>query len=139
MNQLGAYASQYLVAALAFVAIDVVWLGTIAASLYKRHLGDLLAEEPNMAAAVAFYALFLSGLVYFVIHPAIADGSWMRALFAGAFFGLVTYATFDLTNLAVLRGWPFSIVPIDMAWGTFLAGSVSLVTYLVAQLIPVLR
>ena len=82
------------------------------------------------------YAIFVAGLVYFVIHPAVAAASWRQALGAGAFFGLVTYATWDLTNLAVLRDFPAGLVPIDLAWGTFLAATVSLTTYAVVQRLP---
>ncbi len=127
---------QYVVAAAAFTVIDFIWLGTVAKSLYDDKLGDLLAPKPNLAAAVAFYAIFVAGLVFFVVHPAVADGSWTRALLAGAFFGLVTYATWDLTSLAVLRDFPPSLVPIDMAWGTFLAAAVSGTTYAVCSALP---
>lgn len=128
--------AQYLTAALAFSAIDFVWLGTVAKGIYADRIGHLLADSPNKVAAVLFYAIFVAGLVFFVIRPALERGSWSYALLAGAFFGLVTYATWDLTNLAVLEGFPVSIVPIDMAWGTFLAASVSLTTYLVVQALP---
>ncbi|MEZ5097082.1 MAG: DUF2177 family protein [Nocardioides sp.] len=130
------WVTQYLLAVVAFCLVDFLWLGTIAKGLYDDRLGSLLAEKPNLAAAVAFYALFVAGLVFFVIHPAVVDGSWLRALLGGAFFGLVTYATWDLTNLAVLRGFPASLVPIDLAWGAFLAACVSIVTYAVATALP---
>jgi uncharacterized membrane protein len=123
----------YAVAAGAFVLIDFVWLGFIAKPLYAKHMGDMLAPQPNMRAAVLFYAIFVAGLVFFVIAPALERGSWVWALGAGAFFGLVTYATWDLTNLAVLRDFPSSIVPIDMAWGTFLSAAVSLISFLVSR------
>ncbi len=129
----------YVVAAVVFTVVDGIWLGTIAKDLYAAHLGPLLAPQVNKAAAVGFYAIFLAGLVYFVIHPAVAEGSWLRAAGAGALFGLATYATWDLTNLAVLKDFPASIVPIDMAWGTFLSATVSTVTYLIAQAVPQLR
>ena len=128
--------TQYAVAALAFCLIDFIWLGTIAQKLYQREMGHLLAAQPNKVAAVIFYAIFVAGLVYFVIHPAVAEGSWVKALAVGAFFGLVTYATFDLTNLAVMKDFPVSIVPIDIAWGMFLASSVSVATYAVVQALP---
>ncbi|MEI2714422.1 MAG: DUF2177 family protein [Nocardioides sp.] len=130
------WATQYVVAAIAFCVIDFLWLTTFAKPLYDKHLGHLLAERPNVAAAVVFYAIFLAGLVYFVIHPAVDAGSWQRALLVGAFFGLVTYATWDLTNLSVLKDFPVAIVPIDLAWGAFLAASVSTVTYAVVQVLP---
>lgn len=133
---MGSWITQYVVAAAVFCLIDFVWLGTIAKKLYDDRLGDLLADRPNVAAAAVFYAIFVAGLVYFVIHPAVGEGSWVRALVVGAFFGFVTYATWDLTNLSVLRGFPLSIVPIDLAWGTFLAAAVSGVTYAVVQMLP---
>lgn len=114
-----------------FLVLDLVWLGVVAEDLYDRFLGDLLAESPNVAAAFVFYAIFVAGLIYFAIAPAVAEGSARTALIRGAAFGLVTYATWDLTSLAVLDGFPVGIVPIDLAWGTFLAASVSVATYLI--------
>jgi uncharacterized membrane protein len=133
------WVGQYVVAAIVFTVLDLIWLGTVAQGLYATHLGHLLAPQPNKGAALAFYAIFLAGLVFFVIHPAVADGSWVRAAATGAFFGLVTYATWDLTNLAVLKDFPVSIVPIDMAWGAVLSATVATVTQLVAQAVPALR
>lgn len=130
------WVAQYVVAAVVFCVLDLVWLGTIAEDLYARHLGDLLAPSPDVGAAFVFYALFVAGLVYFVIHPAVVAGSWRRAAGAGAFFGLVTYATWDLTNLAVIRDFPAALVPVDLAWGTFLAAAVSTTTYAVVQRLP---
>lgn len=130
---------QYLVAAVVFLVLDLAWLGLVAQGLYERLLGDLLAEQPNVAAAVAFYAIFLAGLVYFVIAPAVEARSLRSALFRGAAFGLVTYATWDLTSLAVIEGFPAAIVPIDMAWGAVLAAAVSTVTFLVSQRVGGLR
>ena len=127
---------QYVVATVVFCVLDLLWLGTIAEDTYARHLGDLLAPSPDVGAAFVFYAIFVAGLLYFVIHPAVAAVSWRRAAGAGAFFGFVTYATWDLTNLAVLRDFPAALVPIDLAWGTFLAAAVSLTTYAVAHRLP---
>lgn len=124
---------QYAVAAILFLAIDLVWLGVVAGPLYRHFLGDLLADQPNAVAATVFYALFVAGLVRFVIGPAVRDGSLRQAVVDGAAFGLVTYATWDLTSLAVLEGFPIGLVPIDMAWGTVLAASVSAGTYAVWQ------
>jgi uncharacterized membrane protein len=124
---------QYLIAAAVFLVLDLLWLGFVAQGLYERFLGDLLADEPNVAAAVLFYAIFLAGLVYFVIAPAVEEGSLRSAILRGAAFGLVTYATWDLTSLAVIEGFPVAIVPIDVAWGAVLAASVSAVTFSVSR------
>jgi len=113
-----------------------VWLGFVAQGLYERFLGDLLADEPNVAAAVLFYAVFLAALVYFVIAPAVEERSARSAVLRGAFFGLVTYATWDLTSLAVIEGFPVEIVPVDMAWGAVLAAVVSWTTFTVWHRLP---
>ncbi len=123
----------YLTAVPVFFAIDMFWLGVVAKNLYRDKLGYLMASSVNWPAAISFYLLFLVGLVVFVIQPAVADGSWVKAVGLGALFGLITYATYDLTNLATVRDWPLSITLIDLAWGTVLAASVSGVTYLIAQ------
>ena len=126
-------AVQYVVAAVAFCLVDAVWLGVLAQPTYEHFIGDLLADSPNLGAAAAFYAIFVAGLVWFVIAPALVAGSWRRAAGSGAFFGLVTYATWDLTNLAVLRGFPAALVPIDLAWGAVLSATVSVLTYAVVR------
>ena len=115
-------------AALLFLVLDLVWLTVVATPLYDRLLGDLLAEEPNAAAAAGFYVLFLVGLTHFVTRPAVQRDSLSLAARDGALFGLVTYATWDLTSLAVLEGFPAALVPVDLAWGTFLAAAVSVGT-----------
>ncbi len=126
-----AWIAQYLIAVVAFLLIDLVWLTMVAPSLYDRLLGDLLAEQPNVAAAGVFYALFVAGLIHFVVGPAVAADSWRIAALNGAFFGLVTYATWDLTSLAVIEGFPLALVPIDLAWGAVLAATVSVTTFAV--------
>jgi uncharacterized membrane protein len=86
----------------------------------------------NWAAAILFYLLFIAGLVVFVVTPALDKGSWVRALLFGALFGLITYATYDLTNLATLKDWPLVVTVVDLIWGTVLAASVSVGTYVIA-------
>ncbi len=121
---------QFVLAVLVFLALDLFWLAVVAQPLYDKFIGDLLAESPNVIAAAVFYVIFVAGLVYFVIYEAIEKKSLKFAAVRGAAFGFITYATWDLTSLAVLDGFPLGIVPIDMAWGTFLATGVSVGTYL---------
>jgi uncharacterized membrane protein len=104
-----------------FLALDAVWLGLVARSFYRQQLGFLLAESPNWAAAGVFYLLFIAGLVHFVVTP--AAGAPGRAALRGAFFGLVTYATYDLTNLATVAGWPLAVTLVDLAWGAALGAA----------------
>jgi uncharacterized membrane protein len=115
----------YLVALAIFFVIDMAWLGLVAKNFYRGQLGELLSHKVNWAAAILFYLLFIAGLQIFVIAPAVLGGGALQALWQGAFFGLVAYATYDLTNLATLRGWPLAVTVIDLVWGAFLGGTVS--------------
>lgn len=119
----------FLIALAVFFVIDMLWLGVVARRFYRRQLGHLMRRDVNWAAAVTFYAIFVAGLVVFVIEPAVAAGSWTDAVVRGGFFGLVTYATFDLTALATLRDWPLQMTLVDIAWGIVLAASVATITY----------
>lgn len=110
----------------------MVWLGLAAKNFYAKHIGFLMKANVNWAAAILFYLLFIAGLVVFVVVPALEKGSWVRALLFGALFGLITYATYDLTNLATLKDWPLVVTVVDLIWGTVLAASVSVGTYVIA-------
>ncbi|WP_025729408.1 DUF2177 family protein [Atopobacter phocae] len=114
------YIRAYIITFIVFFAIDIVWLVFIANNLYRNNIGHLMAEKTNWIAAIIFYLIFIAGLVFFAIHPAIEKESWQYALLAGGFFGLLCYSTFDLTNLATLKDWPLNVTLIDITWGTFI-------------------
>lgn len=116
-----------------FLAIDALWLGFIAKAFYRTQIGGLMKTDVAWWAAGIFYLIFIAALVHFVIEPAIAKQSWTYALWGGALFGLVTYGTYDLTNQAVLKNWPVLVTVVDLAWGTFIATSVSVLTYFIAK------
>ncbi len=118
-----------------FIIIDLIWLGVIARTFYKNQLGHLMAERVNWTAAIVFYSLFIVGLVVFVINPAIDASSVARAFMLGGLFGLIAYATYDLTNLATLKDWPILVTVVDLAWGTALGALTSGLSYLVVQAI----
>jgi uncharacterized membrane protein len=126
------YIKLYGIALVIFFAIDMVWLGLVAKNFYREQLGFLMAENVNWTAAIIFYLLFIAGLVTFVIQPALAKSSWTHALLLGALFGLITYATYDLTNLATIKNWPLLVTVVDLAWGATLAAAVSALTVIVA-------
>jgi len=117
------------------LAIDAVWLGLVAPKFYKAQIGHLMAETPNFIAALVFYLLFIVGLVYFVLLPAVEAESLSKAIVAGVLFGFMTYATYDLTNLATLKDWPITVTIVDLAWGSFLSGSISTLSYLIFNLL----
>ena len=120
----------YGLAFIVFFAIDLFWLGVVAKNLYQKQIGHLLKADVNWVAAIVFYLLFIAGLVFFVLLPNAVDSNVWKVLLTGAAFGFITYATYDLTNLATLKDWPIQITIIDLAWGTFLGASTSVLAYL---------
>ncbi len=119
----------YLPTAVVFFAIDLVWLGVVAAGFYQRHLGHLLAENVQWGPALLFYLIFIAGMLVFAVLPGLAAGSLTRALALGAFLGFMAYATFDLTCLALFRDFPTVVVVVDMIWGTVLSTTVTAAGY----------
>lgn len=124
----------YGAALIPFCALDFTWLGLMGPRLYKPALGDMVASAPRPAAAVAFYLIYLAGIVYFAVRPALAAASWRTALINGAALGLVAYATYDLTNQATLRIWSAKITILDLAWGVFATALAATVSFFVTAL-----
>jgi len=118
----------FVIALVVFFAIDLVWLGLIAKNLYSKYLGFIMSDKVNWLAALIFYALFIVGLLVFVIEPALQTPDLTQLVLRAALFGLVTYATYDLTNLATLKDWPIQITIIDLIWGTTLSTLVSVIS-----------
>jgi len=116
------YAWTYATTALVMLLLDAVWLYVMAGRLYKPQIGSLMREGFDPLAAGLFYLLFVSGLVIFVGVPALESPGWTVPLWRGALFGLVAYATYDLTNQATLRGWSWLITGADLMWGMTLSG-----------------
>jgi uncharacterized membrane protein len=108
-----------------FFAIDMVWLSVVAKTFYRKHLGYLMAPKVVWPAAVLFYLLFIAGLVVFAVRPGLAAGAPGKALLLGAFLGLISYATYDLTNQATVKDWPVIVTVVDLVWGTTLGGLVA--------------
>jgi uncharacterized membrane protein len=123
----------YGLTALVFFALDLTWLGVVARDFYRAQLGPLLRPDVLWPAALAFYAVYIAGILVFAVQPALQAESLVRAVALGAFFGFVAYATFDLTALALLRGFPGAMVVVDLAWGTVLTGSVAAAGYLLGR------
>ncbi len=123
----------YAITMLIFFAIDLVWLGVVAKNFYRQHIGHLMSPDVNWGAAVLFYAVYIAGIVFFAIKPAIEAGSASRALAYGAVFGFVAYATYDLTNQATMKDWPVLVTVVDLAWGTVLTATVAYLSYQVSS------
>jgi uncharacterized membrane protein len=120
----------YGVAVATFFAIDLIWLGIVARPFYQKHLGHLMRANVDWVAAIAFYLVFVCGIVVLVVWPAVQRQSLSHALVLGALLGLVTYAAYDLTNLATLEGFPLKVALVDLVWGTVLCATVSGISYL---------
>ena len=121
----------YIATAIVFLGLDALWLSRVALGMYRRELGGLLLDKPNLAIAGVFYLLFVAGIVLLAIFPALNGGSWVNALLMGAVLGLVAYGTYDITNLSTLKGWSTTLALIDLAWGTVLTAVSATAGYLV--------
>ncbi len=127
------YLLAYVCTALVFLVIDAVWLTAMGDRFYKTLMGDMVLPGFRMGPAIAFYLLYVAGMVIFAVSPALANGKWTTALIFGAAFGFFAYATYDLTNQATLRNWPLVLTLVDLTWGTVLTASASTLGFLAAR------
>lgn len=122
------YIYAYLTSLGAMAVLDAAWLGLIAPAFYKKHIGFIMADKPNWLAAAAFYLIFILGVTIFIVYPGWKGAdSLVKVGLLGALFGLVTYATYDLTNQATLKNWPAIVTMVDLLWGAVLTAAVSVV------------
>ena len=119
----------YLITVPVFFAVDLLWLGVLARDFYRSNLGHLLSPTVNWPAALVFYLLFIAGILYFAVVPALDEGALGRAVRNGLLFGFFTYMTYELTNLATLPSWPIKVVLVDIAWGMALTATVAAASY----------
>jgi uncharacterized membrane protein len=127
------YLKLYFASLAVFFAIDLIWLGLVARNLYRKYLGFLMAPKPNWIAAVIFYLIFVVGILVFVVVPGLKETSVTPTLLRASLFGLITYATYDLTNLATIKDWPLLVTIVDIAWGTVLSVAVSFISLLIGK------
>jgi uncharacterized membrane protein len=132
-DMIGYYIKLYFITFAAFLAIDAVWLALVARNFYRRYLDWLMAANPNWIAALLFYLLFVVGVLVFVVIPGVEEGSLRTTLLRAALFGLIAYATYDLTNLATVKDWPLTITIVDMLWGTALSTAVAYVGFVAGK------
>ncbi len=116
-----------------FFVIDLIWLGVVAKSFYQKNLKYILSPNVNWTAAIIFYLIYIAGILIFAVLPAVAKDSLRHAAVWGALFGFFTYATYDLTNLALLKDWPIIIVIVDILWGVVLCSAVATLSFFIAK------
>lgn len=127
------YLIAYAATAVIFLGLDVLWLSSVSTSFYRKHLGGLLLETPNLAIGGAFYLVYVVGLVFFAVVPALSGGTWINAALSAALLGIVAYGTYDITNLSTLKGWSLSVSLVDMGWGAVLSAIAATGGYLVTR------
>ena len=127
------YSIAFIFTTVVFLALYFVWLGFVAKDFYRTQIGPLLLEKPLLGVAFAFYLLYADGIVSFPVMPALETDSWVRAMTVGALLGLIAYSTYDLTNLATLRGWSAKLALIDLAWGTIVTSLAATAGYFAAR------
>lgn len=112
--------SAYVGTGAVMLVLDVIWLSSMI-GVYRQYIGEVLLDGVRMGPAIAFYLLYVAGLTYFAVLSIPEGGTWTDAALRGAFFGLVAYGTYDLTNQATIKVWPTTMTVMDMSWGTFLS------------------
>ena len=127
------YLKLYLLTVPVFFIIDLIWLGVVAKGFYQKNLKYILSPNVNWTAAIIFYLIYIAGILIFAVLPAVAKDSLRHAAVWGALFGFFTYATYDLTNLALLKDWPIIIVIVDILWGVVLCSAVATLSFFVAK------
>lgn len=127
------YLKAYLGAFLMFCIMDGLWLGVLATDFYFNSLEGILLEEPNWPSAVVFYLGYIVGIVYFAIKPNLLNGNYKTVIRDGALLGLLAYATYDMTNMATLKGWSLTVSLVDMVWGMIITGTSSLAGFQLAS------
>ncbi|HSV94858.1 MAG TPA: DUF2177 family protein [Spirochaetia bacterium] len=115
------FAKLYLLTLPVFLLIDGLWLTVIAKNFYAKYLGYLMTPSPNWFAASIFYFGYVIGIIIFAVSPALQENSLTKALVLGGLFGMFCYATYDLTNLATIKDWPWFVAVIDIVWGTLVS------------------
>ena len=129
------YLKLYLLTVPIFFLLDIIWLGYVAKGFYRRHLGFILSPDVNWPAAITFYLIYIAGILFFAVVPALERASMTRALVWGGLYGFFTYATYDLTNMALIKGWPLKIVVVDILWGMVLCALVAMGSFGTAKYI----
>lgn len=128
------YIKTFIAVAIPMLILDALWLGFIAKSFYAKHLGSLMTPNPVWIAAILFYLLYAIGITYFIVGPAVAGSlAWYVVLLRGAFFGLVAYATYDLTNHATIANWSTLVTVVDIMWGATITGITSLTAWMILK------
>jgi uncharacterized membrane protein len=130
---IGKLVALYLITAVTLFAIDFVWLSTATSRIYQPYLGDLLVEKPNLPVAALFYLFYVVGVLALAVWPALQQGDVWGAVWRAAIFGALAYGTYDITNLATIRGWAWQVSAIDIVWGTALTSVCAVVGYYAGQ------
>lgn len=125
----------YLLTFIVFMVIEGIWLTLVAKDFYKKEIGYIMSKSPKILPTILFSLIFVFGLVFFVINPALAKDSWSYALLAGSILGLISYSTYDLTNHAALEGWPLKVTIVDLLWGLSMSAMVSTITFFILKML----
>ncbi|MEM7055980.1 MAG: DUF2177 family protein [Pseudomonadota bacterium] len=125
------YLASYLATLALFLVIDLLWIKSVMRPIFVRSIGTIMLDDPKMGAALVFFVLYVAGLVFFAVTPAIASQSWVVAALHGALLGCIAYGTYETTNLATLKGWTMHMAVIDVAWGAGLSALASVAGFFV--------
>jgi uncharacterized membrane protein len=127
------YLAAYGASAVAFLAMDFCWLSFATERVYRPAMGDMLAAKVSLVPGALFYLIYLGGVLFLAVAPALKSGGWTKAAASAAVLGLVAYATYDLTNQATLRNWSTKLTLLDMGWGVVVTTVAALAAFWAAR------
>lgn len=127
------YLKLYVIILTLLIILDAIWIGVVAKNFYLNNLGHLMRPDIQWMAAIIFYLIYAFGILFLVILPSLKEKSLSKAILYGSLLGLICYATYDLTNLATLKGWPFLVTFVDLIWGTIFTALVATLTFFIAR------
>ena len=130
---MGIWLTAYAAGLIACLGLDLLWLGVVARSFYQAQLGDLLAPQPNLAVAAVFYLLYPAGVLFFAVAPGLSAGSWQVTALRAALLGVLAYGTYDITNLATIKGFTAAVALADIAWGAVVTTALALAAHAAAN------
>lgn len=131
------YLKLFIAAFIVLVLLDLIWFRLFMGTFFRQELASIArpAGQTSIPSALAAWALLSVGIVFLVL-PRIAPGAvWWHALLWGALFGLVVYGTYDFTNYAILKDYPFRFLAVDVLWGTVICGITTLAVSRLALLL----
>lgn len=120
------YILTFVASVLTFLGLDAVWIKFVAQPELTKIASGYLAPQPNLAAAIIFYLIYIIGVLFISLK---FSNNPKSAAVNGLMLGALAYSTYELTNMATLTNWSWKMVILDTTWGGILTAVTCFVGY----------